>query len=213
LQFDRVESPAALVCAGCKSPIQNVYFTINNRIICARCRDNLVATINSGFPVARFATAALYGLGGGIAGAALWFAVRRLTGITLGLIAIVLGYLVGIAVRKASKGRGGLPYQFLAVAITYLCIAGQYVPDIYAYAKEWENTAASTAFLFAIKEAFILPITMGRQNFIGLIIIAFALWEAWKFNRKGTLDITGPHAISPSLPTSHAPHATSPAQP
>jgi hypothetical protein len=44
---------------------------------------------------------------------------------------------------------------------------------------------------------------MGLSNIIGLLIIAFALWEAWKINRKQAVQFTGPHAIAaaPSAPT------------
>ena len=31
---------------------------------------------------------------------------------------------------------------------------------------------------------------------MGLIIIGIGLYEAWKFNRKGQVTITGPHAIA-----------------
>jgi hypothetical protein len=206
LQFDRVESPAALACAGCKSPIQGVYFTVNNQIICARCRDGLMAAINSGSPATHFATAAVYGLGGGIAGAGLWYAVRKLTGVPLGLIAIVLGYLVGTAIRKASKGRGGIPYQILAIVITYTCIAGQWFPDFYAfYTESHPETPAAQVAIASAMAAFIWPIQRGIQSIIGLVIIGFALWEAWKLNRKGTLNITGPHAITPTAPPAPAP--------
>ena len=48
----------------------------------------------------------------------------------IGLIAIVVGLMVGVAVRKGSKGRGGWFYQTLAVVLTYGCICAQYMPDI-----------------------------------------------------------------------------------
>ena len=70
------------------------------------------------------------GLLAGLAGAALWYAVRRTTGFEIGLIAIVVGLMVGVAVRKGSKGRGGWFYQTLAVVLTYGCICAQYMPDI-----------------------------------------------------------------------------------
>lgn len=41
-----------------------------------------------------------------------------------------------------------------------------------------------------------LPFLAGVENVIGLIIIGIGLYEAWKFNRKPQLTITGPHAIA-----------------
>jgi hypothetical protein len=70
------------------------------------------------------------GLLAGLAGAALWYAVRKISGYELGIIAIAVGLMVGLAVRKGSKGRGGWFYQALAIALTYSSVCAQYVPDI-----------------------------------------------------------------------------------
>ncbi len=37
-----------------------------------------------------------------------------------------------------------------------------------------------------------LPFLAGFQNIIGLLIIGIALFEAWKVNRRVTIDVTGP---------------------
>ena len=68
-----------------------------------------------------FAATAL-GLLAGLAGAAIWYAVRKITDYEIGLIAIVVGLMVGVAVRKGSKGRGGWFYQALAMTLTYCCV-------------------------------------------------------------------------------------------
>ena len=41
-----------------------------------------------------------------------------------------------------------------------------------------------------------IPFLAGAENIIGLIIIGIGLYEAWKFNRKPQISITGPHAIA-----------------
>src|SRR5439155_3866977 len=46
----------------------------------------------------------------------------------LGIVAIGVGLLVGIAVRKGSGGRGGRKFQALAMVLTYLSITASYVP-------------------------------------------------------------------------------------
>ena len=43
--------------------------------------------------------------------------------------------------------------------------------------------------------ALSLPIIVGFQQPIGLLIVGFALYEAWKINRRVPLAITGPHPI------------------
>src|SRR6185312_6446610 len=63
-------------------------------------------------------------------GAVIWFVIRRATQLEIGLVAILVGFLVGKAVRSGSGNRGGRGYQVLAVLITYCCIAANYMPDI-----------------------------------------------------------------------------------
>lgn len=250
IQFDRADyvAPAAQACAACGRAPQGVYYTANNKIICAPCRDAFLASTTGGSRVARFGRAMLFGLGAGVAGGILWFAVRKLLHMEIGLIAIVVGYMVGTAVRKGSRARGGIAYQLLAVLLTYSCIVSTYVPDIFtelrddvaakhesrvtapaatrpATAPTTTATAAAAdpqadddarqresfrqwspvkkvgmlmlfaVVLFAI--ALAAPVLAGASNIIGLLIIAFALWEAWKINRKRAIAITGPHAIAP----------------
>ena len=41
-----------------------------------------------------------------------------------------------------------------------------------------------------------LPFLQGIQNVVGILILSFGLYEAWKLNRHVELVITGPHAIA-----------------
>jgi hypothetical protein len=42
------------------------------------------------------------------------------------------------------------------------------------------------------------PFLAGAGNIIGLLIIAFGLWEAWKTNRRIDLVINGPYSVAPA---------------
>src|SRR5207237_4415003 len=72
--------------------------------------------------------ASLFGLGAGIVGAAIYYAVIALANLEIGIVAILIGYMVGYAVRRGAGGRGGRRFQALAVALTYLSIAFAYAP-------------------------------------------------------------------------------------
>jgi hypothetical protein len=59
--------------------------------------------------------------------------------------------------------------------------------------------ALFAALVFAI--AMAVPFLGGLQNVIGLVIIAIALYEAWKMNRHVPLVVTGPHRVGKALDT------------
>jgi hypothetical protein len=202
LQFDRAEfaqaEPGSALCRACNEPVGSAYYAVNGQVVCERCKTALETQRALGSPVGRFLRAALYGLGGGVLGAGVWYAVRATTGYELGLIAIGVGFLVGAGVRKGSDGRGGWVYQALAVGITYASIASTYVPDVFkALDRPPDEGALITAFALVLAFAYSLavPFLGGLQSVLGLVIIGIALWQAWTMNKKMPLEITGPHRV------------------
>lgn len=136
LQFTTSESlnesrgSAGLSCAACNRPILDTYFAIGNQVLCAPCKTSATAPpTGSGF--VRFLKAVLFGTAAGLLGAAIWYGIRIVTHLEIGLIAVLVGFLVGKAIHIASGRRGGIGYQILAILITYCCIAANYVPDVY----------------------------------------------------------------------------------
>ena len=126
LQFDRAErtesTAAAAGCTVCKLPISGSYFEINGKVVCPRCRGRLMAHWQRGTGSGRFWRALGLGALAAALGAGLYFGIAALTGYELGLVAVVVGLLVGGAVRKGSNGRGGGRYQLLAMFLTYTAI-------------------------------------------------------------------------------------------
>ena len=136
LQFTTSESlnesrgSAGLSCAACNRSILDTYFAIGNQVLCAPCKTAATAPpTGSGF--VRFLKAVLFGTAAGLLGAAIWYGIRIVTHFEIGLIAVLVGFLVGKAIHIASGRRGGIGYQILAILITYCCIAANYVPDVY----------------------------------------------------------------------------------
>jgi hypothetical protein len=132
LQFERAEFDQAptTACASCKAPLVNHYYDVNGSTVCEKCRYAIEAHLTSGSAMGRIVRATGAGLGAAILGSGLYYAISALTGYELGLIAIVVGFGVGSAVRWGSGGRGGKGYQALAIALTYLAIVSTYIPPI-----------------------------------------------------------------------------------
>jgi len=228
LQFERAErgtGAAGASCAVCKQPITPSYYEINGYITCQRCRSHIIAERDRGTSGTRFAKALGLGLLAAAAGAGIYYAVAAATGSEYAIVAIVVGLLVGTAVRKGSNRRGGWRYQALAMSLTYSAIVVTYIPQIIkavterraAVINEGSQRAARPGatvdsartapkrigvggVLLGLGALFLLaaalPILAGISNIIGLFIIGIALYEAWRLNKAVALRITGPYQMS-----------------
>ena len=186
-------------CAACAEPITDVYFEANGKVVCPRCREAVAASRAGGSAFGRLLKATLYGIGAGIGGALIWYAVRRMTGYEVGLIAILVGLMVGGGVKAGSKGRGGVGYQLVAVLLTYLAIASNYIPDIVAGLRGTEIADNPVALVIVTAiTTVIAPFLGGVSNIIGLLIIGFALYQAWVMNKANPLTFNGPYRLAPA---------------
>ena len=123
MQFDKVEGPgpaAPPACAQCHRPLDE-YFALGGHMFCRTCIDGFRAG-------ASFWRALLYGAAPRVVGTIVWFAILKLFNYELGIIGIVVGLFVGVAVRKGARGLGGWKFQALAMALTYVSITASYVP-------------------------------------------------------------------------------------
>ena len=199
LQFDKAEfdAPSAPVCGSCGKPMTDSYYQVGNRTVCANCGERFreyASTAGAG--PQHVLLALLLGAGAAIAGGAIYGAVMAYNGSQWAIISIGVGIIVGKAVRKGSGGVGGVFYQCLAVALTYAAIAGAY-----AFAKFHEIPDPGSGDALAVAGmAYRLPFMYGASNAIGILIIAFGLWQAWRMNQGVALEVTGPHPIIPPKP-------------
>src|SRR5262245_49627944 len=243
MQFDRAETakPAetAAPCAGCKKLLSGSYYTLQAARICAACHDGIRKALASGSPAKRFLKAVVFGVLGAILGSVLYVGVAMLLKAEIGLVAIVVGLIVGVAVRKGSEGRGGWPYQALAMFLTYASIIVLYVPaamerqidsikheKAMAAGRANESGAPSSApqpegkaapseepvkpvtnpllWVLLLIVVFVIsciePFRQGPENFIGLLLIGIALYEAWRLNKGVKLVLQGPFQIGAAAP-------------
>jgi hypothetical protein len=161
LQFDRAEfeqAPTPAQCAECRRTLTSSYYEVNGQTVCEACRYTIESRTTAGSSVGRFARATGAGLAAAFLGAALYYAIRELTGYELGLIAIVVGFGVGTAVRWGSNDRGGWRYQTLAIALTYLSITANYVPSIMSELNSAPEQEASESASAAEPAASTTPV-------------------------------------------------------
>lgn len=246
LQFDKAEfaGPAPhATCGRCSRLLDDEYYEAAGTTICSTC----ATAMRSRGTATETMRALAFGAAAALLGSIVWYAVIKLLDMELGLLAIAVGFLVGLAVRKGSNGRGGARFQAIAIALTYISITASYAPFVLKGLVEAAKTdktdkteeapngdkskgaaakdegaarrsggtdqAGSAAppatatdagaanepptigglLLFLgvlLLLAMASPFLAGAKNIIGIIIIAIALYEAWKLNRR--IPVQGP---------------------
>jgi hypothetical protein len=153
LQFDRAVDPASppadgtaagITCSRCSAAITTYYYHLDGETVCASCKQTAErsgATQKSG---GAFLRAGVLGFGAALLGAAIYYAVIAITNLEIGLVAILIGFLVGAAVRKGARGGGGRRYQIMAVALTYFSVGLAYSPLAFKGFAEGARTRADS---------------------------------------------------------------------
>lgn len=231
LQFDRVvpdslssvlRDRVAATCVSCGTAIETEYYQINGHVACASCRSRAEASAETPRGVRPFLTAGVFGLGAGIVGAVIYFAVLALLDLEVGLVAILIGYMVGYAIRKGARGRGGRRFQVLAIALTYGAIAMAYTSILVKTAIDKPEPTATSATAQAgqttaegdgdpnviaglaggllLMAAMPVLVIFGSlpSSLISGVIIAIGMWQAWKMTGTPHLQILGPYRLGPA---------------
>lgn len=145
ISFDDGHAAAGpTTCSRCGIPLAE-YWAVDGAVVCERCKDELLAERASPEGRAGRVLKALgLGTGGMIIGATVWYLVGKFTGYEVGLIAILLGFLVGKGIFIGSGKRGGLGYQILAVAITYFGIGAGMAPMAFEQLRQGMEQGADS---------------------------------------------------------------------
>lgn len=152
LQFDHaVEGDAtsasgatATTCASCKAPLVRLYYEVNGDAVCAKCKYEVDKASRMPTGIGPFAKAFVVGGIAAVLGAAIYYGVIALTNFEIGIVAIVIGFMVGWGVRRGAAG-GGRRYQVLAVVLTYFAVGLAYTPLLLREAMKGAGASDSTA--------------------------------------------------------------------
>jgi hypothetical protein len=215
LQFRRAQTGDGRSCAACNAPIEQEFYQVNGKDVCAACAEKIRAGQKAPRYVPWF-RAVLYGAGAALAGCAIYATVAIVTGLEIGLIAILVGIMVGKAIRLACYGVGGRPQQILAIALTYFAITTSYIPVfIYEEVKhpsKHEQKAANQpeahisagaaliAVLMLAAAAPFIGVFTGNpiSGLISLFIIYIGLQRAWALTARPDILVSGPFPCTPT---------------
>jgi hypothetical protein len=144
-QFSTAEysEPGNNHCAGCKQPITARYYSVNNKVVCESCAQQLERR----FPKdshAAYMRALLFGVGAAIIGMILYAAFTITTGLYIGYVSLAVGWLVGKAIMFGSQGIGGRRYQIAAVILTYAAVSIAAMPIAISYRMKEKGQSSST---------------------------------------------------------------------
>ena len=131
-QFDRSEfakdSPGGPFCRECRGPIRDEYYDVGGIVVCSICH---MKRGRARGRLIRCFKALLFGSLAAAVGAGIYRANMFGTGWNFSLVAVLVGYMVGGAVKTGSGERGGRFYQFLAMFLTYSALVGMFVPELW----------------------------------------------------------------------------------
>jgi hypothetical protein len=115
-------------CAFCSTPLHSSYFLLDALPACEACRYRQEEQSHLGTGTSDLLRASAAGFGAAVAGSILYYAVAALTEREYAIIAILVGVMVGGAVRWGSRHKGGRACQAIAMLLTYMAIATSYLP-------------------------------------------------------------------------------------
>lgn len=193
-------APAATQCAACQQSLATQYWTAGPLTVCGNCAAQVQAGPPPGGGLLRAFKAMLFGCGAGLAGAVGYGAIIHYAKVELALVTILIGWMVGRAVRFGSEGRGGRWYQALGAVLTYAWCMMAYVPDIVVGATSSADPMPMVvAVIISPFIALIVPFT-GEMGILGTAILGFGVWRGWREPAKAEIVVAGPFELAAGEP-------------
>jgi hypothetical protein len=114
--------PAATRCGRCQSALsESERVPAGDRVFCRTCFDILKLQVRTGVAAMsqdiNYPMAAVGAILGGTVGALAWWGVTAMTKISFGLVAVVIGLLVGHGALRFAGGKRSVGLQVLAVTV------------------------------------------------------------------------------------------------
>jgi hypothetical protein len=190
-EFDVVEALTPVgtdPCVECGAGIVDTYYEADDGLVCSVCHSLITSAHGLRTARIRFARAVGFGTIAAALSTAAYFGLLAAIDREVDLVLVLVGFAVGRAVRIGAGRPRGLRYQWLALCLTYLAIAATYAPFVMK-----GSSAADVGGLLLL--AIAAPLLEGIDHGLTLIMIAIALGQAWRTNRRIEQKLTGPFRV------------------
>ncbi len=168
-----LEPEPRVPCASCEGPLVDRYYLSDSGLLCSTCA---TAGIAADVPGSVF-DATLQGMLALLVMTLLWAALTYITGYEFGVVGIVVGAAIGVAVRHGAGGRNDRMFRWMAVGMTYLAIS----VGTLGYTLMVHHIAVDALDIVFLVVAWpvILTRSAPQDGILGLIILGVALQAAW----------------------------------
>ena len=203
-QFSTAEylPPQIERCGLCGTPLASEYYRVHGRTACAGCASAAQNGQANGQKNTAFTRALLFGIGAAAVGLAGYAAFTIATNFYIGYVALGVGYIVARAIKFGSGGRGGRPFQIVAVILTYLAIALAEIPialwEVRAHLPSGRMLAVAIRLLPIGLTSPIREMRDPIHGLINLVILYVGLQIAWRGTAAPRATVEGPFRLKPA---------------
>ncbi|PYN89073.1 MAG: hypothetical protein DMD87_07825 [Candidatus Rokuibacteriota bacterium] len=179
-------TPSATRCGRCQAALnESERVTAGDRVFCRTCYDILKLQLRTGVAAMsqdiNYPMAAVGALLGGIVGALAWWGVTVLTKIGFGLVAVVIGLLVGHGTLRFAGGKRSVGLQIMAVAVgTLSFLVAVYLVNMTFINELLAQRGDTLRVSFPPKGlAMFYNVIAANFGIMKLVFLAIIMYEAW----------------------------------
>jgi hypothetical protein len=156
----------------------------------------------AGCELKQYLKAFAYGLGAAVAGAIIWDKLVFWTHYQIGFVAVILGAIVGMAVRAGSDGRPGRLLPWMGALLAGFSVILGYVLLVNDQASTNAEAAANLARIPAVLRFVLLAVIAVRSmDLMDWVFVAIGVWEGWSIPRKAMTEVPA----APAAPVTRPP--------
>lgn len=174
-------------CAECGTllPAEGDRIVTDDGTFCRTCfanlREQVARAVRAQSEDVPYPAALTGAIAGGAAGALVWWGFTVLTGISFGLVAVVIGYAVGKGALLGSGGKRSLGLQVISVTVAGVSFAyATYLVNRSYFHRALAEEGQSAWLPLVPDPALFLEVARVGFAAFDLIFLAIVLWEAWR---------------------------------